>query len=168
MKDYRRWPGGGEINFSDDELAYLSYDPLLRYEKDPELRAIYLDGLRFTWSQIRRDMNPLWNYISVASGAGTMTPEIQDESRRTLERIPMDLIKWSMKNSHRRDITMEPDSDRFSRRQLKELLSPDERAVAKWNSNPFIPDGGSGGGSEDDGGYCLLPYWMGRYLKALE
>src|SRR5262249_29281574 len=29
MKNYRRWPGGGEINFSDDELAYLSYDPLL-------------------------------------------------------------------------------------------------------------------------------------------
>lgn len=167
MKDYRRWPGGGEINFSDDELAYLSYDPLLRYEKDPELRAVYLDGLRFTWSQIRRDMNPLWNYISVASGAGPLTPAIREESRRTLERIPMDLIKWSMKNSHRRDITFEPVADRFARGQIKELLPPDERAVSKWNGNPFIPDGGSGGTSEDDGGYFLLPYWMGRYLGAL-
>lgn len=167
MKDYRRWPGGGEINFSDDELAYLSYDPLLRYEQDPELRAIYLDGLRFTWSQVRRDGNPLWNYISVASGAGPMTPEIQADSRRTLERIPIDLIKWSMHNSHRLDVTFESEKDRFSRGQIKELLPPDERPVHKWNSNPFIPDGGSGGRSEDDGGYFLLPYWMGRHLGAL-
>ncbi len=167
MKDYRRWPGGGEINFSDDELAYLSYDPLLRYEKDPELKAIYLDGLRFTWSQIRRDMNPLWNYISVASGAGPLTPEIREESRRTLERIPMDLIKWSMTNSHRQDVSFEPAADRFARGQIKELLAPDERAVSKWNGNPFVPDGGAGGTSEDDGGYFLLPYWMGRSLGAL-
>lgn len=168
MKDYRRWPGGGEINFSDDELAYLSYDPLLRYEQDPALRATYLDGLRFTWSQIRRDYNPLWNYISVASGAGPMTPEVRNESRRTLDRIPMDMIEWAMKNSHRLDVTLEPARDRFSRPQLKERLAPDERAVEKWNSNPFIADGGNGGRGEDDGGYFLLPYWMGRYLKAVD
>jgi hypothetical protein len=168
MKDYRRWPGGGEINFSDDELAYLSYDPLLRYEKDPELRAIYLDGLRFTWSQVRRDMNPLWNYISVASGAGPLSSEIREESRRALERIPVDMVEWNATNSHRRDVTLEPATDRFSRPQIKELLAPDERAVEKWNSNPFIPDGGKDGRSEDDGAYFLLPYWMGRHLQAVE
>ena len=109
---YRRWPGGGEINFSDDELAYLSYDPLLRYEKDPKLRAKYLRGLRFTWSQIRSNRNPLWNYISVASGGGRMTPEIREESRRTLERIPLDMILWTMSNSHRRDVKFRVDVDR--------------------------------------------------------
>ncbi len=81
MRLYRRWKGGGEINFSDDELAYLSYDPLLRYEKDPKLREIYLDSLRFTWSQIRSDMNPLWNYISVASGGGPMTEVVAPDER---------------------------------------------------------------------------------------
>jgi hypothetical protein len=160
---YRRWPGGGEINFSDDELAYLSYDPLLRYEKDEKLRGIYLDGLRFTWSQVRPDMNPLWNYISVASGAGPMTDAIREESLRTLERIPMDMIKWTVHNSHRIDVKFQPASDRFSQRQLTEALAPDERAVHKWNANPYRPDGGGGGGAEDDGAYFLLPYWMGRY-----
>jgi hypothetical protein len=163
MRHYRRWPGGGEINFSDDELAYLSYEPLLRYENDPKLRRIYLDGLRFTWRQIRSDLNPLWNYISVASGAGRMTRTVREESRRTLERIPMDLIEWDVRNSHRIDVRFQPERDRHGRPQLVEVLAPDERAVAKWNSNPYIPDDGSGGHAEDDGAYFLLPYWYGRY-----
>jgi hypothetical protein len=33
----------------------------------------------------------------------------------------------------------------------------------KWNGNPFIVDGGGAGRSEDDGGFFLLPYWLGRY-----
>jgi len=162
-RHYRRWPGGGEINFSDDELAYLSYDPLLRYEKDTKLRRIYLDGLRFTWKQIRSDRNPLWNYISVASGAGRMWRSIRNESYRTLERIPTDMIEWSVQNSHRIDVKLVPDKDRFGRTQLAETLPPDERPVAKWNSNPYRPDGGADGTGEDDGAYFLLPYWMGRY-----
>ncbi|MEW6158131.1 MAG: hypothetical protein AB1813_11900 [Verrucomicrobiota bacterium] len=163
MRHYRRWPGGGEINFSDDELAYLSYYPLLLYEKDPNLRAIYLDGLRFTWSQIRPEKNPLWNFISVACGAGKMTREIRADSVRTLNRIPMDLVQWTMKNSHRIDVTFQKENDRFARTQLTEVLAPDERAVSKWNGNPYRPDGGGNGHGEDDGAYFLLPYWMGRY-----
>jgi hypothetical protein len=165
MRHYRRWPGGGEINFSDDELAYLSYDPLLRYEKDAKLRALYLDGLRFTWAQIRPTSNPLWNYISVADGAGRMTGAIRKESRRTLERIPIDQIEWSVRNSHRIDVNFDLQKDRFHRDQLLQVLAPDERPVEKWNSNPYRPDGGAGGGSEDDGAYFLLPYWMGRYYR---
>lgn len=160
---YRRWPGGGEINFSDDELAYLSYQPLLKYEKDAKLRKIYLDSLRFTWSQIRSDFNPLWDYISVAGGGGKMTRAIREESRRTLERIPMDMIEWSARNSHRLDVQLRNDKDRHNHPQLTEVLAPDERPVEKWNSNPYIPDGGAGGYGEDDGAYFLLPYWMGRY-----
>ena len=165
---YRRWPGGGEINFSDDELAYLSYAPLLKYEQDPKLRKIYLDSLRFTWKEIRSDMNPLWNYISVASGGGPMTPEIRLESRLTLERIPMDLVKWSVRNSHRRDVKFTRDQDRFRQPQLTEVLAPDERPVSKWNGNPYHPDGGGDGFGEDDGAFFLLPYWMGRHHGWIE
>ena len=38
----------------------------------------------------------------------------------------------------------------------------------RWNSNPFVVDGGAGGHSEDDGAAYLLPYWMGRYYKYLD
>ncbi|PYJ85644.1 MAG: hypothetical protein DME22_08340 [Verrucomicrobia bacterium] len=160
---YRRWPGGGEINFSDDELAYLSYEPLLKYEKSSRLRKIYLDGLRFTWGQVRSDTNPLWNYISVAGGGGRMTPEVREESQRTLERIPLDLIEWGVRNSHRIDVQFQKEKDRHGHLQLTEVLAPDERAVGKWNGNPYIPDSGGAGHGEDDGAYFLLPYWMGRY-----
>ena len=163
MRHYRRWPGGGEINFSDDELAYLSYDPLLRYEREPKLRAIYVEGLAFTWQQIQPDLNPLWNFISAASGAGPLTPALRDDARRTLERIPVDLISWTVKNAHRRDLTRHTDQDRFEKPQLTAVLAPDERPIAKWNANPYVPDGGAGGTSEDDGAFFLLPYWMGRY-----
>jgi len=163
MQGYRRWVGGGEINFSDDELAYLSYDPLLRYENDAKLRALYLDGLRFTWSQVRPDMNPLWNYISAASGAWRMTREIREESRLTLERIPMDLVDWGVRNSQRLDVHVKPVHDRQGHLELEQVLAPDERPVSKWNSNPYEPDEGGGGGYEDDGAFFLLPYWMGRF-----
>ncbi|PYL00909.1 MAG: hypothetical protein DME19_03485 [Verrucomicrobia bacterium] len=163
VRYYRRWPGGGEVNFSDDELAYLSYQPLLKYEKNPGLRKIYLGSLRFTWSQVRPDMNPLWNYISIASGGGRMTRAVREESQRALERIPMDMIEWAVRNSHRIDVRFQKQKDRHGHGQLSEVLAPDERVVEKWNSNPHIPDGGGAGHGEDDGAYFLLPYWMGRY-----
>ena len=136
---------------------------MLRYEKDPKLRRLYLDGLRFTWSQIRPDMNPLWNYISAASGAGRMTRSIREESWRTLDRIPMDTLEWGVKNSHRIDLKFQPETDRFGRPQLAAVLAPDERPTSKWNGNPYRPNGGGQGAQEDDGAFFLLPYWMGRY-----
>ena len=85
------------------------------------------------------------------------------ESRRTLERIPMDLIDWEVRNSHRIDVRFQKEPDRHGHRQLTEVLAPDERPAEKWNANPYIPDGGDGGLAEEDGANFLLPYWMGRY-----
>jgi hypothetical protein len=68
-----------------------------------------------------------------------------------------------MKNSHRKDIVLDPKPDRFRRAQLLNLLPADERQVMKWNTNPFQSDGGNGGRGEEDGTFFLLPYWMGRH-----
>jgi hypothetical protein len=72
------------------------------------------------------------------------------------------MIEWSVQNSHRIDLTLGCFRDRFNQIQLASALPPDERPVAKWNSNPYRSDGGNGGAGEDDGAYFLLPYWMGR------
>ena len=161
--EYRRWPHGGEINFSDDELAYLSIDPLLRYERNPRQQQAYLETVRFVWGEVRSDMNPLWNFISAASGAGRLSRAIQAESMQTLERIPWRPIEWTIRNSQRTDVHERPAADRFERRELVEALAPDERPLHKWNGNPYVPDGGAGGHSLECGTYFLLPYWMGRY-----
>tara|TARA_Y100000294_G_scaffold68387_1_gene64789 strand:+ start:9103 stop:10812 length:1710 start_codon:yes stop_codon:yes gene_type:complete len=166
---YRRWISEEwEINFSDDELYYLSAFPLFLYEDDPALRDNYLASVRFTWSQIRPDMNPLWNFMSVASGAGAMTDDILKESLMTLDRIPLEMVEWRMENSHRIDIQLRPLADRSGHPQTTFVLPPDERRIHKWNTNPFIPDGGGDGSSEETPTYWLLPYWMGRYYGWIE
>ena len=162
--DYRRWTSEEqEINYSDDELYYLSVLPLMLYETDPKLRAIYMDNITFTWGENAPEMNALWNYISVAVGAITMNPRIQDESRRTLERSPWEAIEWRVENSHRRDLPMRPNIDRHGQAESVRVIPPDERRIHKHNSSPFNPDGGGNGMREEAPTYWLLPYWMGRY-----
>ena len=75
----------------------------------------------------------------------------------------MDLIGWTVRNSLRVDVPIDPLSDRFQRRQSLIVLPYDESPMSKWNGNPYSLDGGNGGRTEDDGAYFLLPYWMGRY-----
>ena len=155
----------GSINHSDDELAFLSYYPLLRYETDPALLAVYKHSLERSWQIERPERNPLWNVIyAVGSGAAESD---QEASVRTLREIPMDLVKWSVTNSRRLDVPVDPLADRFKRRQALVVLPYDELPMSKWNGNPYSLDGGAGGQSEDDGAYFLLPYWMGRYHKVL-
>lgn len=161
---YRRWASAFvEINHSDDELYYLSVLPLMLYENDPALRARYLAGMRFTWGEIAREMNPLWNFINAACGIVEMNPRILDESLRTLKRSPWEAVEWRVENSHRIDFAWALDTNRKGRREFTEAIPPDERRIHKHNTSPYEADGGTGGLSEEAPTYWLLPYWMGRY-----
>jgi hypothetical protein len=152
-----------EINFSDDELAYLSWQPLLRYEHDAELRGNYLRTFKALAAVTQSDRNPLWNFIVLESLPRAGSQDLISAAEKTLERIPMDLATWGVRNSSRKNLEYRAALDRFGRRELVTALPPDERPVAKWNSNPYYPDGGGNGHSEDDGAFFLLPYWLGRY-----
>ncbi len=155
----------GRVNHSDDELAFLSYYPLLIYETDPKLREVYLDSLERAWQVERPERNPLWNFIYAA---GSRAKEFDHaESLRTLQEIPMDQIEWTVTNSHRLDVPRDLLADRFAKPQSLIVLPYDELPMTKWNGNPYRLDGGNGGRSEDDGAYFLLPYWMGRYHKLI-
>jgi hypothetical protein len=155
----------GHINHSDDELAFLSYYPLLRYERDPKLLEVYKQSLERSWQIERPERNPLWNFIyAVGTGAREFD---RAESLRTLREIPMDQIEWTVTNSRRLDVPIDPMSDRFKRRQALIVLPYDELPMSKWNGNPYSLDGDNGGRGEDDGAYFLLPYWMGRYHQLL-
>jgi hypothetical protein len=155
----------GHINHSDDELAFLSYYPLLRYETNPRLLEVYKQSLERSWQVERPERNPLWNFI-YAAGTGAKEFD-REQSLRTLREIPMDQVQWGVNNSHRLDVPIDPLADRFGTRQALLVLPYDELPMSKWNGNPYRLDGGGGGHSEDDGGYFLLPYWMGRYHKLI-
>jgi hypothetical protein len=151
-----------EINYSDEELAMLSFYSLFRYETDGDLLGrYYRPALNAWWENIVREENPLWTFIYAM--AQPNAPVDMVSAVRTLYRMPADTIEWTVKNSNREGVIMNQAADRFQRRQAATLLPPDERPVMKWNSNPFDIDGGSDGRGEDDGAAFLLPYWMGRH-----
>ena len=155
-----------EINYSDEELFMLPLYVLARYEHDPALSASYREALEQWWQNEQREKNPLWTFIYAVAN-----PRKQADlagAANTLQEIPMDLIKWSVINSQRADITMKAELDRGNHRETDSLLPASELPVQKWNSNPFAPDSEDAGNGEDDGAYFLLPYWLGRYHQLLQ
>lgn len=157
-----------EINHSDDELAFLSYYNLMRYEEDRALRAVYLRSLARSFEAERPEANPLWTYISMAGGyPGAFTLGEADQelwrAAQTLRDTPMDLVEWRMENSHRRDLERSPHQSRFDRPLAAAPLHPAERGGLKYNSDPYQLDDGGDGRQEDDGSFFLLAYWMGRH-----
>lgn len=140
-------PGGVS---HDDQLAFLSYYPLLQLEQDPSLRAVYLAGFRRVWEAVRADENPLWNFIYSAS---VRKPCGIETAWNALQEMPLDFTCWKITNSHRADL---------KNKNLKKPLSWLERPMHRWSKSPYILDGGDDAG-ELDQTLFLLPYWLGRY-----
>lgn len=157
---YQKITYPGHVNHSDDELAIIAYEPLLRYETDPALRAIYAASLERTWRIERPEHSPFQNYIY-----GAVTGKFCDveESLAELRDIPWETVQWGMRNSHRADLAEDVRMGRFSERQATTAIKAHERGMLRWNGNPYRLDGGGNGRGEDDGAFFLLPYWMGRY-----
>jgi len=155
-----------EMNYSDEELAMLPFYCLFRYEKDPNYLKFYRQAVDEWWRNEQREANPLWTFF-YALGHPDQAIDFKP-ALWTLYRTPLDMICWSVRNSHRQDIAWAPAGDRFGQREVITLLAPDERPVMRWNSNPFVVDGGDAGAREDDGAAFLLPYWLGRYHGMLK
>jgi len=175
------WPAEF-VNHSDDELAFLSYYPLMIHERDPRLREVYMAGLRRSWMIERPEHSPLWNFIYGASlqanswtdpskrpDAGLVPPD--DYDRETclnwFRDVPEDTIRWTVVNSGRRDVTISG-ANRFRRPRAVAVLPVSERPIMRWNGDPYTLDGGTDGSSRDDGVPILLPYWMGQWHRLMD
>ncbi len=158
------WAG---INHSDDELLYLVYYPLLRLEKDPDRRRILVQSITRAWDEnpgeqgLRQEHSPLYNFIY---GAATGKPCDVEAAVRTLQDWPWDLTDWTVQNRHRHDVQFKTGLGVEGRRaEIDRVLPASERRLARWNGNPWVPDGGSDGRKEDDGAAWALAYWLGVY-----
>jgi hypothetical protein len=179
--------GPGSGNQSDDEMAFMCYYDLIRYETDDDLLQKYSYSLANYWSLERPEMNPFFNFAAAASLKKkafsdafetrdlTLTGGWLDDSLDTLRRLPLDRIDWGHQNSHRKDIvpvrsfTPEDDDRRaLGYRRDGRVLPADERFFEFWNHNPYQLTTGGGGHALGDGGVFLLPYYMGRYLHYIE
>jgi len=149
-----------ENNHSDNQLGFCALYPWLQLEKDPKVRQALQQTVRRHYKTLWRDGSSFFYFA-----AATIDPDFVDikTAVQYLRDTPTDRRQWKMVNSHRADIIWNPNLSRFGKRQLLQVLPPDERNWAKWNSNPYYPDGGGDGRVEDDGASWLLGYWMGRY-----
>ncbi len=175
------WPPN-RVNHSDDELAFLSYYPLLIYEQEPKLREVYLASIKRSWLIERPEHSPLFNLIYGAALQASqwtrpdqrpdrayVAPEEYDRDvcLEWLRDVPTDTVIWTVNNSHRRDVVI-AGMNRFRRPQSDTVLPVSERHVMRWNGDPYTLDGGSEGRSRDDGAAILLPYWMGRWHRLID
>ncbi len=149
-------------NHSDDEMYFLSYWYLYPYAFNNDLKQKYKEAIRDHWQAERPEKDALWNFCYAMTGADKFD---LDESVWWLREFPLDLIDWSVNNSHRKDIELLPPN--FRNQTTKEVLPPDERPMYKHNTNMFEIDRNGGGRSEYSGDLYLLPYWMGRYLGVI-
>lgn len=84
-----------------DELAFWSYWNLLRYEENPDLRALYRRGYERGHEVVRVEQNAWFNYLY---GALTGNDAEAEASAEHLRGWPLDLRIWSYQNSHRTDL----------------------------------------------------------------
>lgn len=172
-------PGGG--NQSDDEMIFMNYYNLVRYETDPDLRMKYLLGFRHHFENEVPERNPLFNFLYAAVARGqkfedtfgpvdlSPPPGWLEDAADTLVRIPLDRFDWAHRNSHRKDIVLLPPQMRENRKDLYgrrvdgKVLPADERYFAHWNHDPWRLDTGGAGTELADGAVFLLPYYLGLY-----
>lgn len=150
-------------NHSDDEMYYVGYWGLYRYAFNDTLKAMYKEAIIDHWQAERPEKEGLWNIFTAITGTDAFDLE---EAVWYLKEYPLDLIDWSVMNSHRKDIELvEPN---FRRQTTTEVLPPDELRISRHNANRFGLDHAGRGGSEFSAGdIWLLPYWMGRYLGVI-
>lgn len=177
--------GGG--NQSDDEMALMNYYHLLKYETDPQVKAIAARSLHAYWQLERPERNPFFNVLAAVSldgltwrtpfGIQSLTLPIEawrDDTLDTLRRFPLDLLDHALENSHRLDLQPLPAHIRSGagrpsgvRRRDGKVLPIDERMVFHWNVDPYAFDYQGSGMRLADGTSFLLGYYMATYHGAI-
>ena len=171
--------GIGSGNQSDDEMAFMCFYNIMKYEPDETLRSRYLYSFWNYWRLERPELNPFFNFSYAAVGLGqtytnqwgtsSLEPDADwlEDSADTLRRFPLDRFDWSHHNSHRADMVKLPGpSIDTSGRQFRpngKVIPVDETYFNHWNRNAWQPDTGGNGQTLGSGTVFLLPYYMGLY-----
>ncbi|MBI4556222.1 MAG: hypothetical protein HY706_01440 [Candidatus Hydrogenedentes bacterium] len=149
----------------DNNLAFLSYYGLLKYETDPALLGIYGQSVGYAWQFISRHRNPLYNVIY-----GAFFPDKDaalEDTLFTLRGMPLELIGWEMKNTHRLDVVLDPTPGQepiMGWHVSGKALPFDERSHVRQDRDAFALDYSEDGGfAEHEGTLYLLPYYMALY-----
>ena len=169
-----------DTDFSDDELAYLSYfnfaytlKKMNSSDYNLEMLEEYMKiGLDLSHRYKQMEKSPFYNWIYCYIYNGNSSTfdcqKLINDSIWYLQRFPLELIDWPQYNSQRFDIHLNKESSCFKNEiNSIDLLPPDERSAHKWNGGVFDLDDGNGF-NEDDPTTFLLPYWGLTFSKFLD
>ena len=160
--------GLSERSHIDDGLLLSATPALVLNEKDPALRALYVEGVTWAYRTVENEQNPFFNYIFGFIGGENFHNE---ESVAFLRDQPLDLIQWRVDSSRREDVEFVR-RPIFEDMQTSRMLPPSERGVMRWDKNPWAVVSGDfcdlEGRLESSGVFWLFPYWMGRYCGFIQ
>ncbi len=163
----------------DDNMAFINYYHLIRYETDPKLLSMFQHAIRTHWQYEKLERNALTNFVYAACALGKtrrdqwgevdLSPPWQcfTDAVDTLQRYPLDLVEWPMSNAHRTDLVPLGDpSDQPARigcRVDGYVFPIDERHETYWDWDPWALTSDADGSRLRPGFHYLLAYYLGRY-----
>lgn len=171
-------PQSRRVNHSDDVLQFLAYEPLLRLEKDPAIRAFYEKSLARSWNGsdgqpgVAPEANPFFTFVA----AKYLGDESRvDDARNTLTWFPFDL-KWNRDTIARYagEFDFTPEFEPQSPPHEPGAAVPIDRREKSWSAfvmNPYGPvasDRAQDSAVEYNGHDYLLGYWTGRYYGYID
>jgi len=185
----------------DNNLCLMSLYGLMNYEKNPELLMMYRLALENAWLHLSKQNNAFWDglYGALANDFSEKidanyfeteklfvenplyAPEALKRFSKSrleprfisemLEKIPLDLIGYSMDNSHRLDLVLDPTPGQKANmgwRSDGNAFPIDERGHVRLDRDGFDFNISEGNGySEHEGTFYLLPYYLARYHNLL-
>ncbi len=151
-----------QIYFDLTMEGYL-FPILLRYETDPEIRAVYEQMLE-DWMAGQKSGENLINNLAYTLCTGKKI-NVQ-QTIDFLKDTPLDLVDWHIDHTLREDVEIVR-SPILEEIQIAELPPASERATVRWDKNPWAAVHGNPSQVREPV-FWLWPYWEARYLGIIE
>lgn len=171
----------GAFGQADDNMAFMNYYHLVRYETDLDLRHMFQNAMFYHWRVERYERNPFFNFVYAACCLGQTRTDAWgtrdlspygswlEDSIDTLRRYPLDLVDWPMSNAHRTDMaplgdhTRDPDGGRLGtgHRVDGHPFRIDENHAIYWGDDPWALEHKTDGKRLREGVSFLLAYYLG-------
>ena len=177
----------GHLAHIDDQLDFTNIYPLIVYSENEAHNEIYKMGLTHHFDYEKIERSPMFN---ITYGALTNNPCDIENAAKSLSEMNLDLIRWPIFNSYRKDIVWDTEQEAMGApAQLKYPVEYGSRVLMHYDGNQCVCDSGCeefvnvntktvnrtstlpGTGANGKRAMMpyiyLLPYWMGRYYGLL-
>ena len=171
--------GPGTAGQPDDNMAFMNYYHLIRYETDPKLLSMYYHAIYRHWQLEQYERSTFMNFVYAACCHGkarvdhwgetdiSPPPRAFDDAIDTLKRYPLDLVNWPASNAHRIDMVplqghLGQAEGRAGHRVDGHVFPIDEHHEIYWDRDPWHLASTGDGTRLREGFHYLLAYYMGR------